>query len=43
MIVVPITNDQSAVAARVRWTGTGELVALSGLLRGGLKPVVAKV
>jgi zeaxanthin glucosyltransferase len=43
MIVVPITNDQPAVAARVRWTGAGEMLPLLQLLRGGLEPVAAKV
>jgi UDP:flavonoid glycosyltransferase YjiC (YdhE family) len=43
MIAVPITNDQPAVAARVRWTGAGEMAPLPQLLKGGLKPVLAKV
>ncbi len=43
MIAVPITNDQPAVAARVRWTGAGEMVSLPQLLRGGLKPVISQM
>lgn len=43
MIATPITNDQPAVAARVRWTGSGELVGLPQLLKGGLKPVLTKI
>ena len=43
IIAVPITNDQPAVAARVRWTGAGEMMPLSHLLKGGLKPVLTKL
>jgi zeaxanthin glucosyltransferase len=43
LVAVPITNDQPAVAARIRWTGVGEVVSLSMLLRGGAKPAVERV
>lgn len=29
MVAIPITNDQPGVAARIAWTGTGEVVLLS--------------
>ncbi len=29
MVAIPITNDQPAVAARIAWTGTGEVIPLS--------------
>ena len=28
MVAIPITNDQPGVAARIVWTGTGEVVSL---------------
>ena len=43
MIAVPVTNDQPAVAARVRWTGSGEMLPLPLLLKNGLQPILAKV
>ena len=31
MVAIPITNDQPGVAARVRWTRSGEVVPLKKL------------
>ncbi len=31
MVAIPITNDQPGVAARIVWTGCGEMVKLSDL------------
>jgi len=31
MVAIPITNDQPGIAARIAWTGTGEVVSLSCL------------
>ncbi len=31
LVAIPVTNDQPGVAARVKWTGTGEMVPLSKL------------
>jgi zeaxanthin glucosyltransferase len=29
MVAIPVTNDQPGVAARIAWTGTGEVVPLA--------------
>src|SRR2546422_7887921 len=31
MVAIPITNDQPGVAARIEWTGTGEMVSVIGI------------
>ncbi|NEQ63559.1 MAG: glycosyl transferase family 1, partial [Moorea sp. SIO4A1] len=31
MVAIPITNDQPGVAARIAWTGTGEVIPLKKL------------
>jgi len=31
MVAIPITNDQPGVAARIAWTGTGEMIPLNKL------------
>jgi MGT family glycosyltransferase len=45
MVAIPVTNDQPGVAARVAWTGAGEMVRLKGLkvdqLRGAVERVLA--
>jgi MGT family glycosyltransferase len=43
MVAVPITNDQPAVAARIAWTGTGEVLPLGRLTADRLRPLVRKV
>ena len=46
MVAIPITNDQPGVAARIAWTGTGEVVPLARLsvprLRGAIQRVLAE-
>lgn len=34
MVAIPIANDQPGIAARIKWTGTGEIVHLSELFNG---------
>lgn len=43
MIAIPITNDQPGVAARIKWTGTGEAITLSKLNKKSLKTTIEKV
>jgi MGT family glycosyltransferase len=46
MVAIPITNDQPGVAARIAWSGTGEMVTLSRLsvprLRAAIKRVLTE-
>jgi zeaxanthin glucosyltransferase len=46
MVAIPIANDQPGVAARIAWTGTGEVVPLKRLsaskLRTAIRQVLAK-
>jgi len=46
MVAIPITNDQPGVAARIAWTGTGEVVPLSRLgvpkLRAAMQRVLTE-
>jgi zeaxanthin glucosyltransferase len=46
MVAIPVTDDQPGVAARIAWTGTGEIVTLSQLsvpkLRGAIKRVLTE-
>lgn len=43
MVAIPITNDQPGVAARIAWTGTGEVVPLKQVTVKKLKSAIAKV
>jgi MGT family glycosyltransferase len=43
MVALPITNDQPGVAARVAWTGTGEVVPASRLTVPRLRQAVEQV
>lgn len=43
MVAIPVTNDQPAVAARIAWTGTGEVVPLRRLTAGRLRRRVRRV
>ena len=46
MVAIPIANDQPGVAARIDWTGTGEMVSLKRLsvsqLRGSIERVLTE-
>ncbi len=43
MVAIPITNDQPGVAARVRWTGSGEVVPLKNLTASSAREAVSNV
>ena len=43
LVCLPVTNDQPAIAARVAWTGTGEVVTLRKLTRHRLRTAVEAV
>jgi MGT family glycosyltransferase len=43
MVAIPITNDQPGVAARVRWTGSGEVVPLKKLTASSVREAVSNV
>jgi MGT family glycosyltransferase len=43
MVAIPIANDQPGVAARIAWTGTGEVVSLSRLSVNRLRSAVQRV
>ena len=43
MVAIPITNDQPAVAARIAWTKTGEVVDLNNCTVDNLKTAIAQV
>jgi MGT family glycosyltransferase len=43
LVAIPITNDQPGVAARLAWTGAGEVVRLSRLTVGRLHTAIERV
>ena len=43
MVAIPITNDQPGVAARIAWTGTGEVVPLKKVSVEKLKKAIKQV
>jgi MGT family glycosyltransferase len=43
MVAIPITDDQPGVAARIAWTGVGELVKLSSLSVHNLRESIKRV
>jgi len=43
MVAIPITNDQPGVAARIAWTGTGEVVPLARLSVPRLQDAIERV
>ncbi|RMF20244.1 MAG: glycosyl transferase family 1 [Cyanobacteria bacterium J083] len=43
MLAIPITNDQPGVAARIAWTGTGEVIPLRQATVAKLKKAIAQV
>ncbi|MBW4670275.1 MAG: glycosyltransferase [Cyanomargarita calcarea GSE-NOS-MK-12-04C] len=43
MVAIPVTNDQPGVAARIAWTGAGELVPLDKLSVPKLRDAISRV
>ncbi len=43
MVAIPVTNDQPGVAARIAWTGTGEVITLNKLDVVNLRSAIIKV
>ncbi|WP_333408224.1 nucleotide disphospho-sugar-binding domain-containing protein [Microcoleus sp. MON1_C1] len=43
MVAIPVTNDQPGVAARIAWTGVGEVVSLKELSVSKLRSAIRKV
>lgn len=43
MVAIPVTNDQPGIAARIVWSGMGELVALNQLNTRKLENAIAQV
>jgi MGT family glycosyltransferase len=43
MVAIPVTNDQPAVAARVRWTGSGAVLPLKKLNAASVRQTVSDV
>jgi UDP:flavonoid glycosyltransferase YjiC (YdhE family) len=43
MVAIPVTNDQPGVAARIRYTQTGEVIALDQLTAEALREQIVKV
>lgn len=43
MVAIPIANDQPGVAARIVWSGTGEMMPVSGLTVDGLRSMINQV
>ncbi|MBE9100936.1 glycosyltransferase [Vacuolonema iberomarrocanum] len=43
MVAIPVTDDQPGVAARIVWTGAGELVKLSQLTVSNLRGAIERV
>ncbi len=43
MVAIPITNDQPGVAARIAWTGAGEVVPLASLSVPKLRAAIQRV
>ncbi|RUT00853.1 hypothetical protein DSM106972_072620 [Dulcicalothrix desertica PCC 7102] len=43
MVAIPITDDQPGVAARIKWTGAGEIIPLSRLNVTTLKEAIQRV
>jgi zeaxanthin glucosyltransferase len=43
MVAIPITNDQPGVAARIAWTGTGEVIPLKKVTVEKLQTAIAQV
>jgi zeaxanthin glucosyltransferase len=43
MVVIPITNDQPGVGARIQWTGTGKVIPVKQLSKEKLRRAVCAV
>ena len=43
MVAIPITNDQPGVAARIAWTGTGEVISLEEISVEKLRRAIERV
>jgi MGT family glycosyltransferase len=43
MVAIPITNDQPGVSARIKWSGTGEVISISRLDVQPLREAIKKV
>jgi MGT family glycosyltransferase len=43
MVAIPIANDQPAIAARIAWTKTGEVIPLNRLNTNHLRSVIKRV
>jgi UDP:flavonoid glycosyltransferase YjiC (YdhE family) len=43
MVAIPITNDQPGVAARIQWSGTGEIVTPKRLSVARLRAAIQRV
>ena len=43
IVAIPITNDQPAIAARIVWTGTGEMLSLNRLTSAKLNKIIRQV
>lgn len=43
MVAIPITNDQPGVAARIVWSGAGEMIPVSRLTVASLRSIIRKV
>ncbi len=43
MVAIPITNDQPGVAARIVWSGVGEMISISRLTVASLRSIIRKV
>ncbi|MEO0375867.1 MAG: hypothetical protein AAF329_14835, partial [Cyanobacteria bacterium P01_A01_bin.17] len=43
MVAIPITNDQPGVAARVAWSGAGEVITLKDLTVSKLRSTIRRV
>jgi hypothetical protein len=43
MVAIPIANDRPGVAARIAWTGTGEVITLGKLTSSRLQAAVQQV
>ena len=43
IVAIPITNDQPGVAARIAWTGTGEVIPLGNMTAEKLRKAITRV
>ena len=43
MIAIPVANDQPGIAARIVWSGVGEMLSISNLMVASLRSLIHKV